>query len=293
MKRNNFIAGFVSGALIFGAIGAIAAEIIATPNPFPIKLNGENVNIEGYNINDQTYFKLRDISEAVGGFDVDFQDDTIILSTEQEKETETDTETEEEQVASLLYQGHGSFRLTTAEGKVIYIDPYAGEGYDAPADAILITHEHKDHNQTDLVTQAEDCVVFRSADAIGEDGYVEADIAGVHVEPVQAYNQNHDVTKCVGYLVTVGDKVLYFAGDTSKTDQMAELPEKNIDYAFLPTDGHFNMDMPEAIECAELIQAKHTVPVHMSPGSLFDEERAALFETPSALIVAAGETIEL
>ena len=289
MKRNNFIAGFVSGALIFGAIGAIAAGITATENPFPIKLNGEDVTIEGYNINDQTYFKLRDISEAVGGFDVDFKDDTIILTTEQEEETET----EEEQVASLLYQGHGSFRLTTDEGKVIYIDPYAGEGYDAVADAVLITHEHPDHNKTELITQMmEDCVVFRSADAIGEDGYIETDIAGVHVEPVQAYNQNHDVTKCVGYLVTVGDTVLYFAGDTSKTDQMAELADKNIDYAFLPCDGHFNMDMPEAIECAELIGAKHTVPVHMSPGSLFDADRAALFDTPSALIIAAGEVIE-
>ena len=284
MKRSNFIAGFVSGALIFGAIGAVAAQITASPNPFPIKLNGENVNIEGYNISGSTYFKLRDISEAVGGFDVDFKDKTIILSTK----TET-----EEQMTSLLYQGHGSFRLTTDEGKVIYIDPYAGEGYDAVADAVLITHEHPDHNRTELITQmTEDCVVFRSEDAIGEDGYIEADIAGVHVEPVQAYNQNHDVTKCVGYLVTVGDTLLYFAGDTSKTDQMAELADKNIDYAFLPTDGHFNMDMPEAIECAELIQAKHTVPVHMSPGSLFDPERAALFDTPSALIVAAGEVIK-
>ena len=287
MKRNNFIAGFLSGALIFGAIGAIAAELIATPNPFPIKLNGEEVSIEGYNLNDSTYFKLRDISNAVGGFDVDFQDNTIILS------TETETKTEEEQMASLLYQGHGSFRLTTDEGKTIYVDPYAGEGYDVPADAILITHEHMDHNQIDLVPQAEDCVIFRSADAIGEDGYVETDIAGVHVEPVQAYNQNHDAAKCVGYLVTVGNKLLYFAGDTSTTDQMSKLSGKNIDYAFLPTDGHFNMDIPEAIECAELIQAKHTVPVHMSPGSLFDAERAALFETPSALIIEAGETIEL
>ena len=32
----------------------------------------------------------------------------------------------------LLYQGHGSLRIVTAEGKVIYIDPCAGEGYDLP-----------------------------------------------------------------------------------------------------------------------------------------------------------------
>ena len=32
----------------------------------------------------------------------------------------------------LYYQGHGSFRITTAEGKVIYVDPHAGDGYDSP-----------------------------------------------------------------------------------------------------------------------------------------------------------------
>ena len=36
--------------------------------------------------------------------------------------------------ARILYQGHGSLRIVTEEGKVIYIDPYAGEGYDLPAD---------------------------------------------------------------------------------------------------------------------------------------------------------------
>ena len=40
----------------------------------------------------------------------------------------------------ILYQGHGSLRMTTGDGKVIYIDPYAGEGYDIPADLILVTH---------------------------------------------------------------------------------------------------------------------------------------------------------
>ena len=30
----------------------------------------------------------------------------------------------------LLYQGHGSLRITTVDGKVIYIDPYVGGVYD-------------------------------------------------------------------------------------------------------------------------------------------------------------------
>lgn len=31
-------------------------------------------------------------------------------------------------MAELLYQGHGSYRIVSNEGVVIYVDPYAGEG---------------------------------------------------------------------------------------------------------------------------------------------------------------------
>ena len=79
MKRN-FVTGFIAGAVIFGMAGALAADLIVNPNAFPITFDGNSVSIEGYNIDGRTYFKLRDISAAVGGFDVDFKDDTITLS---------------------------------------------------------------------------------------------------------------------------------------------------------------------------------------------------------------------
>ena len=75
-----FIFGFIAGAVTFGAVGALAAGVIAEPNPFPIKLNGDSVEINGYNINGSTYFRLRDIANTVGGFNVDFRDNTICLS---------------------------------------------------------------------------------------------------------------------------------------------------------------------------------------------------------------------
>ena len=31
-------------------------------------------------------------------------------------------------MAKLLYQGHGSMRLISEGGTVVYIDPFAGEG---------------------------------------------------------------------------------------------------------------------------------------------------------------------
>lgn len=86
--KKNFITGFVSGAVVFTMVGALAANYAATPNTYPITLDGKETAIEGYNVDDYTYFKLRDIADAVGGFEVDFKDDTIVLtSTEDKAET--------------------------------------------------------------------------------------------------------------------------------------------------------------------------------------------------------------
>ena len=78
--KKQFIAGIIVGSILSGAIGVFAGQYMATSNPFPVQLNGTNISLEGYNINDNTYFKLRDIADAVGGFTVGFNNNTIQLS---------------------------------------------------------------------------------------------------------------------------------------------------------------------------------------------------------------------
>lgn len=78
--KKDLIIGIIIGSTLTAAIGVAASNIIATENPYPIVLNGENAYMLGYNIEGSTYFKLRDISDTVGGFDVDFKNDTIRLS---------------------------------------------------------------------------------------------------------------------------------------------------------------------------------------------------------------------
>ena len=196
----------------------------------------------------------------------------------------------------LLYQGHGSLRIVTVEGKVIYIDPYAGEGYDLPADLILITHGHQDHTAVKLIkNRNEDCRIITYKEALVKGEYKTFELDYATVEAVQAgNNKNHNIRECVGWLITLSDGVsVYATGDTSTTDQMAELADRHIHYAFFVCDGKYNMDMEEAIACAGLVNAQHSIPYHMAPGKLFDQKRAEQFDVPNRLIIPAGEEIIL
>ena len=194
--------------------------------------------------------------------------------------------------ASLLYQGHGSLRIE-ADGMVIYVDPYAGDGYDKQADLILITHEHRDHNKISLVPQTDKTIILRSKDMLIDGKYQTKKVGSITIEAVPAYNKNHKKEECVGYILTIDGKTIYLAGDTSTTDAMKGFADRHFDYAFLPMDGKYNMGPEEATECAKMIKAKHTVPYHMAPGKLFDEETAKKLKTDSLLVIPAGAKIEL
>ena len=199
----------------------------------------------------------------------------------------------------LLYMGHASIRITTPEGKVIYIDPFAGEGYDQAADLILSTHDHYDHNAMDLIAgRNDDCRVITRKEALADGEHQAFDLEFATVEAVEAgNNQYHSIDECVGYIVTLTDGVsVYVTGDTSTTQQMAELADRKIDYAFFCCDGVYNMDLDEAAECAKMVKAKHNIPYHMisaDSGKFFDQSRAEQFEAPDRMILQDGQEIDL
>ena len=55
--KNKFILGFITGGIICATATGFAVEYVVTANPFPVAVNGTETAIEGYNINDNTYFK--------------------------------------------------------------------------------------------------------------------------------------------------------------------------------------------------------------------------------------------
>lgn len=206
-------------------------------------------------------------------------------------------------MARMLYQGHGSYRITLDDGTVVYVDPFAGEGYDEPADLILVTHEHFDHNQVEKMPHACGCAIVRAADAHPSSSkYLTLESHGVRITAVEACNKNHPIDKCVGFVLEFDGVTFYASGDTSMTDDMrsGKLAAMGIDYATFPGDGFYNMDVPEASECAKLVDARHSIPVHLVPVSdpndasqLFSLKRAKRFNGPGRVILQPGDVLEL
>lgn len=196
-------------------------------------------------------------------------------------------------MTKLYYQGHASFRITANDGRVLYVDPYAGSGYDLPADIILVTHQHHDHNKIGLPARRDGCRVITNREALTGGEYRTFDADGIRIEAVEAKSLVHSPKKCVGYILTIDGIQIYAAGDTARTEQMKTFSARHLDYALFPCGGPLEMGLKEAAACAALVGAKHNIPVHIRPGRLFDREKAMKWDAPDKLIIEPGNEIEL
>ena len=166
-------------------------------------------------------------------------------------------------------------------GKVIQIDPSNMANFAAakPADIVLITDVHGDHMDPpsiDKVKKASTIYVAPQALAGKFSGTTELiangetkSVAGVSVTAVAAYNLTrgpaagqffHDKGRGNGYILTLGGKRIYFAGDTECTPEMKALT--NIDVAFLPMNLPYTMTPEEAAGCAKEFKPKVVYPYH-------------------------------
>ena len=192
----------------------------------------------------------------------------------------------------LLFQGHGSYRLTADDGRVAYVDPFKGKGYDVPADLILVTHQHTDHNRIKRPARKPDCMIISNEEALAGGVHNSFDLGWMQIQSVEAMNKNHDPKKCVGYIITIDGVKIYASGDTSTTKEMETFAALELDYALFPCDGFFNMGPDEAAECAKLVGAKHNIVIHSKPGESI-LKKAEAWNGPNKLVLAPGQEIEL
>lgn len=200
---------------------------------------------------------------------------------------------------------HASLQIEYG-GKVIHVDPTSAGDYSRAkqADLILVTDIHGDHLDPAAITKIRKKEAPALAPAAAAPKIENATViangenktaAGIQIEAVPMYNLQrgpgpgqlfHTKGRGNGYILTLGNKRVYIAGDTECTPEMRAL--KNIDIAFIPMNLPYTMPPSEAAECVKAFKPKVVYPYHYR-GQNKDE-----LKNPDEFKAAlAGEQIEV
>ncbi len=218
---------------------------------------------------------------------------------------------------TLTWLGHAAFRVDTADGKRIYVDPFLTGNPKCPpdeqtperVDVIAVTHGHGDHvgDTVDLARKHGSTVVAQVelSGWLGRQGVDQGklvapnkggtvDVDGTKFTLTNAFHSDsapdgsYGGEACGIVLTTSNGKTLYFAGDTCVFGDMQLIGRiYEPDVAILPIGDHYTMSPREAAVAVELLGVERVVPCHWGTFPL-------LTGTPEALeaLAPSGVTIE-
>jgi L-ascorbate metabolism protein UlaG (beta-lactamase superfamily) len=189
----------------------------------------------------------------------------------------------------LQFLGHSAFYVEAEKIKAL-IDPFlsgnplASEGPEARAklDYIFVTHAHGDHlgdapaiakRTGATIVATNELASYLAGKGFGTigmhvGGRAKFPFGSVKLTPAfhgSSVSENGRVV-CAdapcGFLIDVGGKKIYHAGDTGLTVEMTLLEAEGVDIALLPIGGHYVMDADDAARAVEFIKPRKTVPMH-------------------------------
>ena len=226
---------------------------------------------------------------------------------------------------TLTWLGHAAFRIDTAGGKRIYVDPFLNGNPKCPenelqperVDAIALTHGHADHvgDTVDLAGK-HGCTVVALIELsgwLGKQGVDGSklpgpnkggtvDVDGVKFTLTNAFHSGSApdgsyVGEPSGIVVTTEDgKTIYFAGDTCMFGDMQLIGRiYEPDVAVIPIGDHYTMGPKEAAVAVELLGVKRIVPCHWGTFGLLtgtpDELERLAPKTATIERIQPGESV--
>lgn len=178
----------------------------------------------------------------------------------------------------ISWFSQGALRIKY-NGHVIYTDPFDIDDDYHDADYILISHSHFDHfspENIEKVLKSDTAFIVPMSVSDELDRYPKhqiveivpfdvLDLEFMVLEAVPAYNivkadKHPKENGWVGYVMTMGETVLYYTSDTELIPEMTDI---KADIIFVPLGQKFTMNSVEdAANAVLLTQAKIAVPIH-------------------------------
>ena len=225
-------------------------------------------------------------------------------------------------MAQATFLGHSCVMLADGDHKII-IDPFltgneqaSAKPEDIEVSHILVTHGHGDHiGDAIAIAKHTGAVIIANYELYnlvikegvnshplhiggGADfdfGRVKMTIAhhgGGYGEDASIYTG-----PAAGFVVTIGGKSIYHAGDTGLFYDMKLIGEMNkIDLAFLPIGDNFTMGIDDAVKAVELIAPTRVVPMHYNTFDMIKADPNQFAEKVTGaqvLVLNPGDTIDI
>jgi len=206
----------------------------------------------------------------------------------------------------ITWIGHGSFKIETETGKIIYLDPWIRENPASQltldsitkADIVCVTHGHIDHIGDSIEITKKTGAVFIGTPELGfyaQKNGIPAEggelcplniggsciVKGVKIIMTNAVHTSDIMVSetdvvvgsgaCGYVIITEGDVRIYFAGDTGVFGDMRLISDLYApQIAIMPVGGKYNMGVKEAAYAAHLVKPEVFIPMHY--GTFPDQE---------------------
>ncbi len=224
-------------------------------------------------------------------------------------------------MTTARFLGQSCITIEDGDHKII-IDPFltgnplaGAKQEEIECSHVLLTHGHGDHfGDTIEIAKRNDATViatYELASFCGSKGlkFHPMHIGGAHdfdfgrvkltiAHHGGGFGENAEIYTGppVGFLITMGGKTVYSAGDTGLFYDMKLIGEMNqIDLAFLPIGDNFTMGIDDAVKAVEFLKPKKVVPVHYNTFPLIEQdpqEFANKVKTAEVVIMKPGDSFE-